>query len=169
MLEHDFSLFINELDIADEEFKETLKSEIIPFIKTFPKESFDDIDELTKAKYNLLFKEDMENITHIVKYEKVNKKITDEKIKEKNAKIRKLRIRKEEIRKEKNAKIKQKNDEIRKLRIRKEEIRKEKNAKIRELREINKKQREEIKELKTTKGWLKYKRNNLYERGKNKL
>ena len=169
LLEHDFSLFIDELDIADDKFKETLISEIIPFIKTFPKESFDDIDELTKAKYNLLIKEDMENITHIVKYEKLNKKITDAKIKEKNAEIRKLRIRKEEIRKEKNAKNKELRIKKEEIRARKEEIRKEKNATIRKLREQNKKQQEEIKELKTTKGWIKYKRNNLYERGKNKL
>lgn len=169
LLEHDFSLFIDELDIADDKFKETLISEIIPFIKTFPKESFDDIDELTKAKYNLLIKEDMENITHIVKYEKLNKKITDAKIKEKNAEIIKLRIRKEEIRKEKNAKIKELRIKKEEIRARKDEIRKEKNATIRKLREQNKKQQEEIKELKTTKGWIKYKRNNLYERGKNKL
>ncbi len=176
LLEHDFIIFINQLDMADEEFKETMISEIVPLIETFPKESFDDINELAKTKYNLLVKEDFENIIHIVKYEKSTKKITNAKIREKNAEIRKLRIRKEEIRKEKNAKIREKNAEIRKLRIRKEEIRarkeeirKEKNAKIRELREINKKQREEIKELKTTKGWIKYKRNNIYERGKNKL
>ena len=151
MLEHDFSLFINELDVGDEEFKETLISEIVPLIKTFPKESFDDIGELEKAKYNLLIKEDIENIIHIVKYEKTNKEITNAKIKQKNAEIKQLRIRKEEIR------------------ARKEEIRKEKNETIRELRERNKKQREEIKELKSTKGWMKYKTANLYERGKNKL
>ena len=190
LLEHDFSLFINELDVGDEEFKETLISEIVPLIKTFPKESFDDIGELEKAKYNLLIKEDIENIIHIVKYEKTNKEITNAKIKQKNAEIKQLRIRKEEIRarkeeirarkeeirKEKNEIIRQKNAEIKQLRIRKEEIRarkeeirKEKNETIRELRERNKKQREEIKELKSTKGWMKYKTANLYERGKNKL
>ena len=158
LLKHDFILFINQLDIANEEFEETLKSEIIPFIKTFPEELFDDIDELAKAKYNLLIKEDIENIIHIVKYEKTNKEIVNAKIREKNATIKDLRIRKEEIRARKEE-----------IRARKEEIRREKNATIKELREKNKQQREEIKELKSTKGWMKYKTNNLYERGKSKF
>ena len=169
LLEHDFSLFLNELDMADDEFKEKLISELIPFIETFPKESFDEIDELSKAKYNLLIKEDMENITHIVKYEKLNKEITDAKIKEKNKEIRRLRIRKEEIRREKNAIIKEKNKEIRGLRIRKEEIRTRKEEIRREKNAIIKEKNKEIKELKTTKGWVKYKTTNIYKRGKNKF
>ncbi|WP_325192869.1 glycosyltransferase [Methanobrevibacter ruminantium] len=169
LLKHDFIIFINQLDIADDEFKETLISEIVPLIETFPMESFDDIGELSKAKYNLLLKEDFENIILIVKYEKSTNQITNAKIKEKNAEIRQLRIKKEEIRKEKNAEIRQLRIKKEEIRARKEEIRKEKNAKIKELKQKNREQREEIKELKSTKGWMKYKKNNLFERGKNKF
>ena len=161
LLEHDFPIYINQLDISNEEYEKVMLNEVLPFIKTFSKESIDEVDGMLKVKYELLFDKNMENLKIITANERLNDARIKElktKIKEKNAKIKELRIQKEEIRARKEE-----------IRARKEEIRKQKNAEIRRLRNINQNQREEIKELKSTKGWMKYKSNNLIERGKNKF
>ena len=168
LLEHDFPIYLNQLDISNEEYEKIMLNEVLPFIKTFSMESIDSLDGMLKIKYELLFDKNIENLKIIAAYERSNDNRIKEvktKIKEKNEKIKELRIQKEEIRARKEE-IRARKEEIR---IRKEEIRKEKNAEIRRLKKINKKQRKEIKELKSTKGWVKYKTNNLYERGKNKF
>lgn len=106
LLKFDFRLYIDQIENGNEEYKNIIISEIKPIIESFPKEIFDDLDEIDKIKYNLLTDEKIDSLCFITEKEKEYKK----------------------------------------------------------MKKQNEKWAKEIKTVKSTKGWFKYKTNNLYNR-----
>ena len=158
LLKIDFLMFINEIRDLNEKYVKALRENIDPILKEIPKKSFDELDDISKLKYNLYMNKN-ENLILLLNYlreeyirvKNLNEKIDtkDLELNELNQKISLLENEKEEI--ERNYdKISKENNRM-----------KEENDKINQL---YKKQENEIKRIKSTNGWIKYKKNNLYKR-----
>lgn len=151
--------FINELDKSDEEYKSIMFNEVKPFVKTFPECVYENIDDIDKIKLDLFLNGSEENLIYFIGNE---------------------RLRREEERKNKSAEnklkkdIKSKDQEISKLKENLMGLKNEHEKLKEEYDELklnedelilkNKNMKEEIKEIKSTKGWVKYKSKNIYER-----
>ena len=151
--------FINELDKSDEEYKSIMFNEVKPFVKTFPECVYENIEDIDKIKLDLFLNGSEENLIYFIGNE---------------------RLRREEERKNKSAEnklkkdIKSKDQEISKLKENLMGLKNEHEKLKEEYDELklnedelilkNKNMKEEIKEIKSTKGWVKYKSKNIYER-----
>ena len=127
LLDIDFRVYINQIDKGDEEYRHLILNEIKPMLKEIPEEAFECLNSQEKLRYELLIKEDIENLIYIIEQEKENKKLE-----KRNEKLDK-----------KNEKLEKENEKLEKE---------------------NKKLKREIKDIKSTKGWFKYKKDNVYKR-----
>ena len=173
VLKIDFLQFINQIPLYDDNYIKNISENFSPILKSFPKDSFNQINEIDKLKYELIMNNDLESLIFLFKHEKEHEeKITylNNEISSKNSKlnestqnINSLNHKIEKLNKN-NHKItndyNQLNERYEKIKTENNKLKKE-NEKI---SEINKKQKNEIKIIKSTKGWFKYKIKNLYER-----
>jgi hypothetical protein len=136
IVEIDILQYINELDRCEEGYLDVMDNEVRPFTKTLPEESFSNLKDMDKLKYDLFLKGDFDLLIKLVGSERLYKM----RIKELNAKNRSLR--------------KQVNEQI-----------SENNA----LQRDNRKFKEEVKLIKTTRGWFAYKTKNIYQRISKKI
>ena len=136
IVEIDILQYINELDRCEEGYLDVMDKEVRPFTKTLPEESFSNLKDMDKLKYDLFLKGDFDLLIKLVGSERLYKM----RIKELNAKNRSLR--------------KQVNEQI-----------SENNT----LQRDNRKFKEEVKLIKTTRGWFAYKTKNIYQRISKKI
>jgi len=148
----DFLQFINKIDNGDEEFKRIFIEDIKPIVKKFPKSTFKNLNNLDKIKYDLLVNGNIENLSYLVHTEAKTKQ-KDIKSKKTENKLNKTIQKKDETIKNFKDKTTELTEEIKNL--------KEENEK---LEKNNAKLKKEMKTIKTTKGWIKYKSNNIYKR-----
>ena len=111
LLEIDYRLFIDQIDIGDEEYKEFILNNIKPIIETYPKELFSHLSMINKIKYEFLIEDKIDEL-----------------------------IKKKEKERNYNFYSKQ-----------------------------NERLTKEIKTVKSTKGWIDYKKDNLTNRFKSKI
>ena len=145
MIEIDILQFLNEFDRCDDEFKEIMVNEVLPFLKTIPDCAFNTISDIDKAKYDLFVYECIDGVTAISGEQRENK-LNDRQLKKDKQELKRtIRKKNKEIKKQKqeNAILTKKNNKLTKN---------------------NEKLSEEIKTIKSTKGWLKYKIKNIYAR-----
>lgn len=152
LIEIDILQFLNEFDRCDDEFKKIMVDEVLPFLKTIPDCAFNTISDIDKAKYDLFVNECVDGVTALSSEQRSNK-LNDRQLKADKRELKKT-IR------EKNKEIKQFKKENRKLTNENDRMAK-KNEK---LTEKNNNLKEEIKIVKSTKGWFKYKFKNIYMR-----
>lgn len=139
LLAIDYRHIINQINHENEEFNRIIKEEIKPIIKNFDHDLFKDIDNLFKVKYDILSNGEFENLIYLRKYELDNiKSKSDFKVK-----------------------LNERNKEIKKIN---HKFKNEKEKLINSNKNLN----DEIKIIKSTKGWLKYKIKNIYSRLMNK-
>lgn len=139
IIEIDILQYINEFDRCEDEFIDVMDNEVRPFAKKLPIHVCDNLRDIDKLKYKLFFKQDFDSLTKLVSSERAYKK----KIKDLNANNRDLRKQ-----------INEQNIEL--------------NA-IDDVKKDNCELKEEIKSIKTTKGWFAYKLKNIYQRIFNKI
>lgn len=158
LLKIDFLQFINEIRDLDENYVKVLRGNIDPILKEIPTESFDKLDDISKLKYDLYLNNDDRLILLInylreeyVRVKNLNEKINtkDLELNELNKKISLLEMEMEEINKN-FEKVCQENNQMK--------------ERADEINQIYKKQEKEMKRIKSTNGWIKYKKNNLYKR-----
>lgn len=145
LIEIDILQFLNEFDRCDDEFKKIMVNEVLPFLKTIPDCAFNTISDIDKAKYDLFVYECIDGVTAISGEQRENK-LNDRQLKKDKQELKRtIREKNKEIKKQKqeNAILTKKNNKLTKK---------------------NEKLSEEIKTIKSTKGWLKYKIKNIYAR-----
>lgn len=160
LLKIDYRHIINQLPFIDKEIINIVINKIMPVIKNMDIEAFDDLDDLLKLKYDLLISGKLENLIYLIKYELNNKKwnVKNSELKNKNNILieeNNYLKSKIEILAEQKENLDNENDSL-----------KEKNK---NLTENNIKLKNEIKTVKSTKGWFRYKINNIHVRLKNKF
>ena len=87
IVEIDILQYINELDRCEEGYLDVMDKEVRPFTKTLPEESFSNLKDMDKLKYDLFLKGDFDLLIKLVGSERLYKM----RIKELNAKNRSLR------------------------------------------------------------------------------
>ena len=87
LVEIDILQYINEFDRCEKEYIEIMDNDVRPFAETLPEESFTNLDDIDKLKYDLFLNEDFDSLIRLVSSERSYK----DKIKELNAKNRNLR------------------------------------------------------------------------------
>lgn len=85
LLEIDYRLFIDQIDIGDEEYKEFILNNIKPIIETYPKELFSHLSMINKIKYEFLIEDKIDELIYIREkernynfYSKQNERLTKE-------------------------------------------------------------------------------------------
>ena len=85
LLEIDYRLFIDQIDIGDEEYKEFILNNIKPIIETYPKELFSRLSMINKIKYEFLIEDKIDELIYIREkernynfYSKQNERLTKE-------------------------------------------------------------------------------------------
>jgi CDP-glycerol glycerophosphotransferase len=144
LAEIDILQFINELDSCSDEYMDIMYKEVKPFVLNFPIEVFDKLDGIVKVKYLLFLNDQWADLIDLIKSED-NLKTEIKQLKSKNRDLRKTI-------KKKNLKLKKKTNINYLISINQD------------LKKKNRALKKEIKTIKTTKGWLKYKINNIYVR-----
>ena len=166
LTEIDVLQFINELDVSDDEYKDIMFNEVRPFVKTFPPCVYDNISDIDKIRLNLFLNDCDESLIFFVGNERLRKE-HDRKAKSTENKLKKdIKAKKENIKKLE--------DDLKKAKEDYEELNEDHNKLNKELTESqlynkeleskNDKLKEEMKTVKSTKGWIKYKSNNIYTR-----
>lgn len=83
LLQIDIMQFINVLDVASDEFKHLMNTEVKKFVETFPQEFFDRLKDNELIKYNLFLHGDFNNLINFVN----NERRQNELVKNKNFQI----------------------------------------------------------------------------------
>lgn len=85
LLEIDYRLFIDQIDIGDDEYKEFILNNIKPIIETYPKELFSHLSMINKIKYEFLIEDKIDELIYIREkernynfYSKQNERLTKE-------------------------------------------------------------------------------------------
>ena len=85
LLEIDYRLFIDQIDIGDEEYKEFILNNIKTIIETYPKELFSHLSMINKIKYEFLIEDKIDELIYIREkernynfYSKQNERLTKE-------------------------------------------------------------------------------------------
>lgn len=138
LVEFDILQFINEFDLVDDEFIDIMYDEVKPFVETLPESSFSTLDGNDLLKYHMFLNEDTKGLIINIKNNRIQNKGN----------------------KEIQSKLAESENEIRLLKSEQYN----QSEKIRKRKSKNKLLRKEIKNIKSTKGWFKYKINNLYLR-----
>ena len=144
LAEIDILQFINQLDSCSQEFKRVMCKEVKPLVLNFPIEVFDKLEGMDRVKYILFLNDQWDNlISLIISHKQLNDEIKD--LKASNRKLYKsLKKKRDQLNKQRNVNYVLGNNY--------------------ELNQENKALKREIKVIKSTKGWLKYKTNNIYLR-----
>ncbi|WP_405306628.1 glycosyltransferase family 2 protein [Methanobrevibacter sp.] len=144
LVEIDILQFIDQLDSCSSEYKQVMCDEVKPLVLNFPIEVFEELDGIDKVKY-LLFLNDMwDDLIELIQFQKYLKNEIND-LKARNRKLsNSVKIKNEKLKKQRNFKyLLEKNHQLKKE---------------------NKALKKEIKIIKSTGGWLKYKVNNIYLR-----
>ena len=144
LAEIDILQFINQLDSCSQEFKRVMCKEVKPLVLNFPIEVFDKLEGMDRVKYILFLNDQWDNlISLIISHKQLNDEIKD--LKASNRKLYKsLKKKGDQLNKQRNVNYVLGNNY--------------------ELNQENKALKREIKVIKSKKGWLKYKTNNIYLR-----
>ena len=85
LLEIDYRLFIDQIDIGDVEYREFIINDIKPIIEDFPKELFENLTMINKIKYDFLIEGKIDELIYIREkernynyYSKQNERLTSE-------------------------------------------------------------------------------------------
>ena len=81
----DYRLFIDQIDVGDEDYVDFIVNEIKPVLEKYPNELFNDIEQINKIKYDFLFENKIDDLIYIRDKErnyrlmsKQNKRLKDE-------------------------------------------------------------------------------------------
>lgn len=144
LAEIDILQFIDELDSCSPEYKRIMCEDVKPLVLNFPEEVFDKLDGIDKVKYFLFLNDQLDDLISLVH---CHKELDDE--------IKVLKARNRNLVKS----VKNKNDKIQKQR--------DVNYVLQnnyQLKKENRDLKNEMKVVKSTGGWFKYKVRNVYLR-----
>ena len=173
ILKIDFYQFMEQMGNESKEYDEVLVSKFYPMLDMIPEESYNQLDENKRLKYDLFLSEKLDSLKFLLKNEKKHaqdiKKLNDalknkdSQINDLNNSINALDEENKEI-KNANNKLNEENKRIKKSNQDLEEENKQLAESNKKINKSNSKLKNEIKNVKTIKGWIKYKSNNLYVR-----
>jgi CDP-glycerol glycerophosphotransferase len=144
LAEIDILQFINQFGSCNDEYEKIMYEEVKPFVLTFPSDVFEKLNGIDRSKYVLFLEDNWDELILLIQSHKnLNNDIKT--LKAKNRNLSKLVHQKNKQLKEQKKIIKIVDENER-------------------LNNENESLREEIKVIKSTSGWFKYKTNNIYLR-----
>ena len=144
LAEIDILQFINQLGSCNDEYEKIMYEEVKPFVLTFPSEVFEKLNGIDRSKYILFLNDDWDDLIVLIQSHK-----------DLNNDIKALKAKNRDLSKAVHQKNKQLKNQKEIIKIEDENKR---------LIDENESLKEEIKVIKSTSGWFKYKANNIYRR-----